>query len=129
MIRGEWKPGIMHAAIFLGFLILLFRKLELIAIGYDEAATWPGIAGLVFAGVKDLVELGVLAACGYALYRRLVQKPKRLERTGSACHPVADRRDHGHRLRVRRSVQRGSPPPIHSPPTQRDRRRRPWRRS
>ncbi|HEY8244632.1 MAG TPA: (Fe-S)-binding protein [Casimicrobiaceae bacterium] len=84
MIRGEWKPGVMHTAIFAGFLILLFRKLELIAIGYDEAATWPGIAGLVFAAVKDVVELGVLAACGYALYRRLVQKPRRLERNREA---------------------------------------------
>jgi len=84
MIRGERKPGVMHAVIFAGFLILLFRKLELIAIGYDEGATWPGIAGLLFAGVKDLVELGVLAACGYALYRRLVQKPRRLERNREA---------------------------------------------
>jgi hypothetical protein len=84
MIRGERKPGVMHAVIFAGFLILLFRKLELIAIGYDEGATWPGIAGLLFAGVKDVVELGVLAACGYALYRRLVQKPRRLERNREA---------------------------------------------
>jgi ferredoxin len=84
MIRGEWRPGVMHAAIFAGFLILLFRKLHLIAIGYDEAATYPGAAGLAFATIKDFVELGVLAACGYALYRRLVQKPRRLERNREA---------------------------------------------
>jgi Fe-S oxidoreductase len=84
MIGGEWRPGVMHAAIFAGFLILLFRKLQLIAIGYDEGATYPGAAGLAFATLKDLVELGVLAACGYALYRRLVQKPRRLERNREA---------------------------------------------
>jgi len=84
MIRGERKPGAMHAAIFAGFLILLFRKLQLIAIGYDEAATYPGFSGQVYAAVKDFVELGVLAACAYALYRRLVQKPRRLERNREA---------------------------------------------
>jgi hypothetical protein len=36
MIRREWKPGIMHTVIFLGFLSLLLRKLQLLAIGYDE---------------------------------------------------------------------------------------------
>ena len=84
MIRGEWRPGIMHTAIFAGFLILLFRKLQLIAIGYDPAATYPGVAGLAFASIKDLVEVVVLVACGYALHRRLVQKPKRLERNREA---------------------------------------------
>ena len=84
MIRGEWRPGVMHAAIFAGFMILLARKLQLIAIGYDEGATYPGLAGHLFAALKDFVELAVLVACGYALYRRLVQKPKRLERNREA---------------------------------------------
>jgi Fe-S oxidoreductase len=84
MIRGEWKPGLMHAAIFAGFMILLARKLQLIAIGYDEDATYPGLAGHLFAALKDGVELAVLVACGYALHRRLVQKPRRLERNREA---------------------------------------------
>jgi Fe-S oxidoreductase len=79
MVRGEWRPGLMHAAIFLGFLSLLARKLQLFAIGYDESVTIPGSAGAAFAAFKDAVELLVLAACGYALYRRLVLKPPRLE--------------------------------------------------
>ena len=65
-------------------MILLLRKLQLIAIGYDESATYPGLAGGLFAAFKDAVELAVLAACGYALYRRLVQKPARLERNREA---------------------------------------------
>ena len=84
MIRGEWKPGLMHAVIFLGFLSLILRKLQLIVIGYDESAAFPGIAGGLFAAFKDGVEVAVLAACGYALYRRLVQKPRRLERNREA---------------------------------------------
>jgi hypothetical protein len=79
MIRGERRPGIMHAVIFLGFLALLARKLQLIAIGYDETVAFGGLVGGLFAAGKDGVEAAVLAACGYALYRRLVMKPARLE--------------------------------------------------
>src|SRR5688572_7328322 len=52
MIRGEWKPGLMHAVIFLGFMSLLVRKLQLIAIGYDESVVLPGFAGGLFATFK-----------------------------------------------------------------------------
>jgi len=79
MIRREFKPGIMHAALFLGFLSLLLRKLQLIVIGYDETFTLPGVAGGAFAFFKDFVELAVVAAVAYAFYRRLVLKPARLE--------------------------------------------------
>ena len=79
MIRGDRKAGIMHSVIFAGFLILLARKLQLIAIGFDASATYPGLAGGVFAALKDAVEAAVLLACGYALYRRLVVRPRRLE--------------------------------------------------
>jgi Fe-S oxidoreductase len=84
MVRGEWKPGLMHAVIFLGFLSLLVRKLQLFAIGYEESVTLPGLAGGLFAAFKDGVEAAVLVACGYALYRRFVQKPPRLERNREA---------------------------------------------
>ncbi|MGE5199528.1 MAG: 4Fe-4S dicluster domain-containing protein, partial [Rhodospirillaceae bacterium] len=79
MIRGDRKPGIMHAAIFAGFCILLLRKLQLIAIGYDESFVYPGAAGAAFAAVKDFVELAVLAAVGYGFWRRFVHRPARLE--------------------------------------------------
>jgi Fe-S oxidoreductase len=80
MVAREWKPGLMHAVIFLGFMTLLVRKVQLLVIGYDETFVYPGLAGGMFASFKDLVELAVLAAVGYALWRRLVQKPARLER-------------------------------------------------
>jgi Fe-S oxidoreductase len=84
MIRREWKPGIMHAAIFLGFMALLARKLQLIVIGYHEPFVYPGIVGGLFAGGKDVVEIVVLAALGYAYFRRYVLRPRRLERNGEA---------------------------------------------
>ena len=79
MIRREWKPGIMHTVIFLGFLSLLLRKLQLLAIGYDETFAVSGMAGGLFAAFKDLVEVAVLVAVGYGFYRRLVLHPRRLE--------------------------------------------------
>ena len=84
MVRGEWRPGLMHAVIFVGFVSLLLRKLQLFAIGYDERATLPGALDGGFAAFKDGIELAVLAACGYALYRRLALKPARLERNREA---------------------------------------------
>jgi hypothetical protein len=77
MVAREWKPGVMHAVIFLGFMTLLARKVQLLAIGYDETFTYPAPAGGMFAGFKDFVELAVLAAVGYAFWRRFVQKPAR----------------------------------------------------
>ncbi len=84
MIRREWKPGLMHAAIFLGFLALLARKLQLIVIGYHEPFVYPGIVGGMFAAGKDVVEIVVLAALAYAYFRRYVLRPPRLERNGEA---------------------------------------------
>jgi len=79
MIRGEPKAGIMHCVIFTGFLVLLARKVQLLAVGYLPNFVYPGWLGGLFAGAKDFVELAVLAAVGYAFYRRFVQKPERLE--------------------------------------------------
>ena len=79
MVAGEWKPGIMHAAIFLGFMTLLVRKLNLIAIGYDPLVVIPGVLGGLYAVAKEFVEVAVLAAVLYAFWRRFVLKPRRLE--------------------------------------------------
>jgi Fe-S oxidoreductase len=79
MIRREWKPGLMHTVIFLGFVSLLVRKLQLLVIGYDETFALTGPVGDAFTVWKDLVEVGVLLAVGYAFYRRLLLKPARLE--------------------------------------------------
>ncbi|HEY1460692.1 MAG TPA: (Fe-S)-binding protein [Casimicrobiaceae bacterium] len=80
MIFGDPKAGLMHCVIFLGFVALLARKVQLIVIGYRDGFVYPGLAGGLFAGAKDLVELAVLAAVGYAFWRRFVIRPSRLER-------------------------------------------------
>ena len=79
MIRGDRVPGVAHAAIFGGFLLLLARKVELVAVGFDDRFAYGGVAGGAFAFAKDIVELVVLAAVSYGLARRFVRRPQRLE--------------------------------------------------
>ena len=116
MIQRDWKPGLMHAVIFLGFMALLLRKLQLIVIGYYEPFVYPGFAGGLFSAFKDGVEVAVLAALVYAFYRRYVHQAQAARgQPGGAADPVADRRDHDHRFPVRRvslCAARGSDPAI-----------------
>ena len=79
MIARDRRPGVMHTVLFLGFVALLARKIQLIAIGYDERFVYPGWAGGAFATLKDAVELAVLAAVAYGFYRRSARRPARLE--------------------------------------------------
>ncbi len=84
MVQREWPAGLMHAVIFLGFMALLLRKLQLIVIGYHEPFVYPGLPGQWFAALKDVVELCVLGALAYAFWRRYVLAPRRLERNREA---------------------------------------------
>ena len=43
MVQREWRPGLMHAVIFLGFMSLLIRKVQLLAIGFSERFVWPEV--------------------------------------------------------------------------------------
>jgi Fe-S oxidoreductase len=79
MIAGEPKPGVMHAVIFLGFMTLLVRKVQLLVIGYAPTFVYPGLAGGLYATLKDLVEIAVTVAVLYAFWRRFVLRPRRLE--------------------------------------------------
>jgi len=79
MISGEFRPGVMHTVIFLGFMALLVRKVQLLVIGYSPTFVYPGLAGGLYATLKDLVELAVTVAVLYAFWRRFVLKPRRLE--------------------------------------------------
>jgi Fe-S oxidoreductase len=79
MVQRDWKPGLMHAVIFLGFLSLLVRKLQLLAIGFDAGFVFPAAFGGPFAAFKDGVELAVAVAVLLAMWRRAVTRPARLE--------------------------------------------------
>ena len=83
------RAGWMHALIFWGFLILLVRAVQFFIIGiypsllypsyYSYSSIWIG-----YSFAKDCVVLLVSLACCYALFRRLVTKPKRLNLSGEA---------------------------------------------
>lgn len=79
LIKGEFKAGVMHAIIFYGFTTLLFRKIQLFVIGYNEWFVYPDLFGGPYAAFKDFIELAVLFAIGYGFFRRYVVKPVRLE--------------------------------------------------
>jgi Fe-S oxidoreductase len=79
MVRGDPRPGLMHAVIFVGFISLLVRKIQLLVIGFYEPFVYPGAFGAFFAWAKDVVELALLAALAFAFWRRFVRRPARLE--------------------------------------------------
>ena len=79
MLKGDLKPGIMHTVILWGFTLLLIRKIQLFIIAFDPHFVYPGLAGGIYASLKDLVELAVIVAVCYSFYRRFVIKPKRFE--------------------------------------------------
>jgi Fe-S oxidoreductase len=69
----------MHTVIFIGFISLLVRKIQLLIIGFDESFVYPGAFGAFFAWAKDVVEIALLAALAFAFWRRFVKRPARLE--------------------------------------------------
>ncbi len=89
MVQREWRSGLMHAVIFVGFMSLLLRKLQLIAIGFDERFVFaPGFGG-PFAAFKDGIEIAVTAAVLAGFWRRFVNRPARLEANGEALLVLA----------------------------------------
>jgi Fe-S oxidoreductase len=79
MVQMERRAGLMHAVIFLGFLALLLRKVQLLTIGFEETFVFPDAFGGPFAALKDGVEVAVTLAVLYGFWRRLVLRPARLE--------------------------------------------------
>jgi Fe-S oxidoreductase/nitrate reductase gamma subunit len=85
-LMQEKGAGWMHALIFWGFLILLFRAAEFFFIGFFPETDFSFPAGnalfMAYAWVKDVAVLLVGLAVSFALYRRLVIKPQRLTLSG-----------------------------------------------
>ena len=80
----EKEAGWMHALIFWGFLILLFRAAEFFFIGFFPTFAFP-VNNLVYSAyiyTKDITVFLVTIAILFALYRRLVIKPERLTLSG-----------------------------------------------
>ena len=78
-------PGVMHALIFWGFIVLTAGTIELIAQGvyppfsYGFLPTWAYSA---YSISQDVFGVLVLIAVAFALFRRLVLRPRRLSGDG-----------------------------------------------
>ncbi len=77
----DLRAGLMHAAIFWGFVILTVGTANRVTFGAVQAVvSWPldgWLWRLTLLG-QGLLALSVLGAVGYALFRRLIEKPPRL---------------------------------------------------
>ncbi len=85
--RMLWErgAGLMHLGIFAGFIVVSLRTLTLFGRGFSRDFHLPLLGdgpGLVYAALKDLFAVVVLVAIVYALWRRLVTRPKRLPLSG-----------------------------------------------
>nr|MBP8976114.1 Fe-S oxidoreductase [Bacteroidota bacterium] len=79
-------PGIMHAFIFWGFLVLLTAILEAILEGLIPGLDLASLGTIysVIAFFQELFAILVIIGVGIALYRRIILKPKRLDRSRHA---------------------------------------------
>ena len=81
------RAGLMHFAIFWGFVFLTIGTADIITGGLVAAVVeWP-FDGAIWAAVafmQNVVALVVLVAIAYAFWRRLVSRPARLTFTTSA---------------------------------------------
>jgi Fe-S oxidoreductase len=74
----RFVPGLMHALIFWGFLVLLTTILEVGGQVIDPSFELPVIGRTRWLGlVQDVFAGGVLVGIGIALWIRLVQRPER----------------------------------------------------
>jgi Fe-S oxidoreductase/nitrate reductase gamma subunit len=79
LIGGDFWPGLMHATIFWGFVILTLGTVEFFGKGVVESFTLPLLSSTApYLILQDLFSLAVIAALAYAAFRRLVTRPRRL---------------------------------------------------
>ena len=77
----EIKTGLMHAFIFWGFMTVSLRTIMLFAMGFKEDFVLPlfgGFLGMAYGITYNTLEILVCVAITYALYRRIILKPKRV---------------------------------------------------
>jgi len=74
------KSGIMHLAIFYGFIILQFGALDLIWKGLTDGGHLPLPGYDAFGMIQEITVALILLAMGYATFRRYGEKLKRLKR-------------------------------------------------
>ncbi|HEY3522426.1 MAG TPA: (Fe-S)-binding protein [Candidatus Limnocylindrales bacterium] len=75
------RAGVMHAAIFWGFVLLTIGTANAVTGGLIQAiVAWPfgGALWTFVSALQNVVAVAVLVAIAYAFWRRLVTKPARL---------------------------------------------------
>jgi len=82
-LRGEQPAGLMHAFIFWGFMILGLTVVTLFGRAFDEDFYLPLLhpgdpLGSAYTLLRDLIQVAVVIAVSYALYRRLIAHTPRL---------------------------------------------------
>src|SRR5215468_1043268 len=79
LIGGDFWPGLMHATIFWGFVVLTLGTIEFFGKGVTESFVLPFLSNTApYLILEDLFSVLVIAAVLYAAFRRLVTKPRRL---------------------------------------------------
>src|SRR5215475_10506127 len=79
LIGGDFWPGLMHATIFWGFVILTLGTIEFFGKGVHESFVLPLLSNTApYLILEDLFSVLVIAAVVYAAFRRLVTRPRRL---------------------------------------------------
>ena len=85
----EPDVAIMHFGLFLGSTILLIGNINFVTGGIPENIVSYPLDGAIWAfllGLQNLMALAALSGVAYALYRRLVVKPKRLSGIPTRVH-------------------------------------------
>ncbi len=79
LLGGDFWPGLMHATIFWGFIILTLGTLEFFGKGVAESFSLPLLSNTsAYLILQDIFSLAVIVAVAYAAFRRLVTRPRRL---------------------------------------------------
>jgi Fe-S oxidoreductase len=77
----DWRAGLMHAGIFWGFVLLTIGTANIVTGGIIEQVLSIPFGGLLWAAIsamQNVVAVIVLLSIGWAFFRRLVSKPRRL---------------------------------------------------
>src|SRR5882672_4498416 len=79
LLQNDFWPGLMHATIFWGFVVLTLGTIEFFGQGMAEGFFLPLMSDTApYLILEDVFSVLVILAVGYAMFRRLVTRPRRL---------------------------------------------------
>ena len=77
----DWRAGLMHAGIFWGFVLLTIGTANIVTGGIIEqilSIPFDGLLWTLVSAMQNVVAVIVLVSIGWAFFRRLITKPRRL---------------------------------------------------